>query len=418
MNEHTSLPVGNLPVLTINELDADPHGVFRTYRSRHPLVAHETGSYLVLRYADVERLSRDSRAQATGTAHPELLGVTEGSLFETFEHGMLTANGEVHRRRRSPFSRTFASRVIAELRPVIRQSANDLISGWYGDGTVEFIEKFAALVPARAISDLLGLPRSDIPAFTKLVYEVTRFFCLGIAQDEIQIAEAAGRQLKRYVEDTLDDRRRKPRIDFLSAFLATADEAAEMSPTEIVFQIVQLIIGGTDTTRVAIAIQVALLLQHPEQWAAVCQDPELIPAAVVEAMRFEPSVASTSRIAGEDIEVGDAMLPAGSYVSLSMMSAMRDERVYDSPDVFDIRRGHLPRLHPIFGGGPHRCIGEALARAELEETLAVLTARIPNLRLDEPLAVRGHSGIRRADTMRVSWMLVSGRAGCNAQTIP
>jgi cytochrome P450 family 103 len=135
-------------------------------------------------------------------------------------------------------------------------------------------------------------------------------------------------------------------------------------------------------------------------------------------MRFGPSVASTSRIAGEDIEVGDAMLPAGSYVALSMMSAMRDERVYDSPDVFDIRRSHLPRLHPIFGGGPHRCIGKALAPAELEETQAVLTARIPNLRLDEPLVVRGHSGIRRADTMRVSWMLASGRAGCDAQTIP
>src|SRR3984893_16717703 len=120
-------------------------------------------------------------------------------------------------------------------------------------------------------------------------------------------------------------------------------------------------------------------------------------------MRFEPSVASTSRIAGEDIEVGDAMLPAGSYVSLSMMSAMRDERVYDSPDVFDIRRGHLPRLHPIFGGGPHRCIGEALARAELEETLAVLTARIPNLRLHHAPAIKGYSGIRRVDATRFSW---------------
>ena len=104
---------------------------------------------------------------------PSYLVLTGGSLFETFEHGMLTATGEVHRRRRSPFSRTFASRMIAELRPVIRQSANDLISGWYGDGTVEFIEKFAALVPARAISDLLGLPRADIPAFTKLVCSLT-----------------------------------------------------------------------------------------------------------------------------------------------------------------------------------------------------------------------------------------------------
>jgi hypothetical protein len=85
------------------------------------------------------------------------------------------------------------------------------------------------------------------------------------------------------------------------------------------------------------------------------------------------------------------------------MSAMRDESVYDRPNVFDIRRSDQPRLHPIFGAGPHRCIGEALARAELEESLAVLSARIPQLQLDEAPIIKGHTGIRRTDTMCVSW---------------
>jgi cytochrome P450 len=120
-------------------------------------------------------------------------------------------------------------------------------------------------------------------------------------------------------------------------------------------------------------------------------------------MRFEPSVASTSRVAAEDIEVGGAIIPAGTFVTLSIMSGMRDESAYDDPDVFDIRRVRRPRLHPVFGGGPHRCIGEMLARAELEESLAVLTARIPQLRLDQAPAITGHFGIRRVDTMRVSW---------------
>jgi cytochrome P450 len=129
----------------------------------------------------------------------------------------------------------------------------------------------------------------------------------------------------------------------------------------------------------------------------------LIPAAVEESMRFEPSVASISRIAAEDIEVGGAVIPAGKFVTLSTMSGIRDESAYDNPDVFNIRRVHQPRLHPIFGGGPHRCIGEALARAELQESPAVLTARIPQLRLDQAPAIKGHYGIRRVDTMRVSW---------------
>jgi cytochrome P450 family 103 len=393
----------DLPVLKVEQLDADPHGIFRHYRMTHPVVAHELGGYIVLRHADVDRLIKDPRARATETAFPETLGVTTGALFDAFQYGMLTANGDVHHNRRSPFSRTFATRFIAELRPRIRRCAEELIDSWYADERVEFVERFAAQVPARVISELLGLPREDIPSFTKLVYGVTRFFSLSITQDEIPRSEAAGRQLQNYVEKVLDDRRRAPRDDFLSTFLTAADEAAKLSPLEVIFQIAQVIIGGTDTTRVAIAMQVALLLQHREQWEAVCRDPGLIPAAVAEAMRFEPSVASTSRITTENIEVGGAALPAGRLVLLSTMSSMRDERAYERPDVFDISRTNQPRLHPVFGGGAHRCLGEALARVELEESLAVLAARIPQLRLDKAPAIKGHTGIRRVDSMRLSW---------------
>lgn len=357
----------------------------------------------MLRYADVDRLIKDPRARATETAFPEMLGVTTGALFDAFQYGMLTANGDVHHNRRSPFSRAFATRIIAELRPRIRQCSEELIDSWYGDGRVEFVERFAAQVPACIISELLGLPREDIPWFTKLVYQVTRFISLSVTKDEIPLSEEATRQLRNYVEKVLDDRRRAPRDDFLSTFLIAADEAAKLSALEVIFQIVQVIVAGTDTTRVAIAMQVALLLQHREQWDAVCRDPGLIPAAVAEAMRFEPSVASTSRITTENIEVGGAALPAGRLVLLSTMSSMRDERAYERPDVFDISRTNQPRLHPIFGGGAHRCLGEALARVELEESLAVLAARIPQLRLDKAPAIKGHTGIRRVDSMRLSW---------------
>ena len=395
--------VEDLPVLNVAGLDADPHGMFRRYRAAYPFVRHETGAYLVLRHADIERLGNDSRIAASEMAHPGLFGVTQGALFDLFEQGMLTANGAVHRRRRSPFSRSFAARTIADLRPHIRRSAEALIENWYADGQVEFVGQFAAQLPARVIGDLLGLPRADIPSFTKLVYLVTRFFSSSVIPHEIPESEAACQQLRDYVEKTLEDRRRAPRDDFLSDFLGKADAAGELSPLEIIFQIVQLIVGGTDTTRVAIVVQLALLLQHREQWDAVCRDPSLIPGAVAEAMRFDPSVASFVRVTTDDIEVDGAVLPARQFVILSTMSAARDEEAYERPDVFDIRRTDQPRLLPAFGAGAHRCIGEALARVELEESLAALAARIPQLQLDEAPAIKGHSGIRRVDTMRISW---------------
>jgi cytochrome P450 family 103 len=400
-DQHAS--ADDLPMLTAKELEADPHDVLRTYRMSHSVVKHEVGGYVVLRFADVERLSRDPRFLASGTASPEIRGIRDGALFDTFEHGMLTANGEVHRRRRSPFSRAFAHRIISLLRSSIRREADELVDEWYGDGGTELVEHFASQLPARIISDLLGLPREDVPAFTKLVYEVTRFFNLAVADDEIPHIEAATRQLQVYVENTLEDRRREPREDFLSTFLAAADAAGEMSPIEIVIQILLLIIAGTDTTRVAMVMQVALLLQHSEQWNRLLRNPDLVPAAVAEAMRFEPSVASYTRVASQDIKVGEVVLPEGAYVTLSTMSAMRDDTVYDDPDVFDIGRIRRPRIHPIFGGGAHRCLGEALAVAELEESLAVLTQRIPQLRLDLAPEIIGASGIRRVSAMQVSW---------------
>jgi cytochrome P450 len=395
--------VEDLPVLNVADLDADPHGMFRRYRAAYPFVRHETGAYLVLRHADVERLGNDPRTAASETAHPELFGVTEGPLFDFFEQGMLTANGAVHRRRRSPFTRSFAARTMADLRPHIRRSSEELIESWYADGQVEFVGQFAAQLPARVIGDLLGLPRADIPSFTELVYRVTRFISASIPPDAIPESEAACQQLRDYVEKMLEDRRRAPRDDFLSDFLAKADAAGELSSLEIIFQIMQLIVGGTDTTRVAIVVQLALLLQQREQWDAVCRDPSLIPAAVAEAMRFEPSVGSFVRVTTEDIEVGGAVLPARQFIMLSTMSGARDEKAYERPDVFDIRRTDQPRLLPVFGAGAHRCIGEALARVELEESLAALAARIPQVQLDEAPAIKGHGGIRRVDTMRISW---------------
>jgi cytochrome P450 len=393
-----------VPVLTIAELDADPHGVFRRYRANYPVIRHELGSYFVLRYADIERLCNDPRMLATETGFPEMLGVTEGALFDFFKEGMLTANGEVHRRRRSPFSRGFATRIIADLRPRIRKAAGELIDDWYAGGEVDFIEQFAAQLPARIIGDLLGLPREDIPKFTNLVYEVTRFLNISILPEEIPGSEAACQELRAYTEAILDDRRRASRDDFLSSVLAKVDNVGELAPIEIIFQVIQLIVNGTDSTRVALATQLALLLQHRDQWDALCRDPGLVVGAVAESLRFEPSVASFARMLPDDVDVDGVVIPAGKQIRLSTMSGMRDEHAYKDPDVFNIHRTGQPRLHPVFGSGAHRCIGEALALAELQEALTALTARLPQARLDQAPTIKGHSAIRRIDTMRISWI--------------
>ena len=251
---------------------------------------------------------------------------------------------------------------------------------------------------------MLGLPEEDIACFTWLVYSVSRFFSFAFAPEDMAAIRADAGELHDYVEALLASRRQAPAGDFLSGFLADAEANGELSAMKVVVQVVTLIIGGTDTTRVAMASQVSLLLQHREQWEAVRTDPSLVRRAVAEALRFEPSVGFVGRVTLENVVLGDVMVPAGQFLPLSTMSALRDPMAYEQPDLFDIYRTDGRRLHPVFGGAAHRCLGEALAWAELEEGLSVLATRLPNLRLDgDPPEVRGHMGIRRIGPMPVAW---------------
>ena len=391
--------------VTIEELENDPHGIFRRYRSRFPFIKRSDGAALVLRNRDVQQLFTDPRTRQAETEFPKLRGINDGTLFDFFKNSMLTSNGSDHLRRRSAFSTAFAFRAMAELRPYIRKVADELIDGFYAEGEIDFLDRYASQLPARLIGHILGMPLEDIPVFTRLVYTTTRVLSFRFTTEEIAEIENAASQLMSYIEQLANARRAAPREDFLSTYLAAADQAGEMSPLEILIQIVLVVSAGSDTTRGALAIQTSLLLQHRKQWDEVCRDSSRVSGAVAEALRFEPSVGSVSRFALKDIDLDGYVIKAGQFMQLSTMSAMRDEQIFQTPDTFDISRADRQRWHLVFGGGAHRCLGEALARIELEEGLAALAARIPQLQLTEAPEVRGHISVRRVSGMRVHWSI-------------
>lgn len=300
-------------------------------------------------------------------------------------------------------SRAFAFRTIAGIRPHIRAVAEKLIEARFVEGEMELIEDYTAQIPALTIANILGLPERDMPDFTRWVYSFSRVFSPSFTSTEVpEIAESAGR-LQSYVEGILAERRDAPQNDLITSFLHTAEEGG-LSALELVSQLVTVIIGGSDTTRAAMAIQTALLLQNRVQWEAVCRDSALIPGAVSEALRYEPVAASVPRFTLADIQIDGFVVPAKRILTLSTIAAMRDPALYADPDTFDIKRKDHPRWHLVFGGGAHRCLGEALARGELEEGLAALVSRLPRLELSsEGLRLDGHGGIRRIEPLRVAW---------------
>jgi cytochrome P450 len=384
-------------------LEADPHAVLARYRATVPCIRTDDGVVMLLRASDVQALVTDPRTRQVETEFARMRGITSGPLFEFFRQTVLLSNGEVHRRRRAPIARTFAFQVVAALRPRIRDLAEALVAEHGPRGRMNLLADYAAALPARAIALILGLPERDVPDFTRWVYAMSRALTSAWGPEDFPESDEAARRLIGYVEDLVAERRRAPRDDLISALLPSIDESDPESAAEMRMQIVSLILAGSDTTRAALAIQTGLLLAHRAQWEAVCRDEALIPGAVAEALRFEPAVGSFPRFTLAEIPLEGAVLPAGALLSISTLSAMRDPALYADPDVFDIRRTDHPRWHVVFGGGVHRCLGEALARIELEEGLRALTRRLPDLRLDRPLTVRGSAAIRRVDELPVSW---------------
>ncbi len=191
------------PTVSTAALDRDPHGVFRRHRNFTPLIQREDGAYVAILAEDVERLATDPRTRQIETELLQLRGVTEGALFDFFKNSMLLSNGPDHRRRRAPLSRAFASRLITELRPRMRAIAGRLIDSVYAQGEMNFLDQFAAPLPAEIISEILGLPETDVPRFTGWVYQLSRALSASFTREEVPEIDAAAGHLTAYVGELL-----------------------------------------------------------------------------------------------------------------------------------------------------------------------------------------------------------------------
>lgn len=328
-------------------------------------------------------------------------GVTDGPMFEFISNMVLFSNGQTHRNRRGPLVRTFAHKVIAELRPEIAARAGALIAPLRGTGSVDFAGQIAGPLPAQVIAAIVGAPEEDTAQFANHVYSAIRG--LSICSEEVRVESDADMQhLDSYMAALIADRRQAPQLDFLTDYLARV-KGGPLDENEVRAQMIGLVVAGSDTTRGALTATVSQLLQHPEQWAMLIADPDKwAPAAVSEGLRFDPVIGSLARISTETREVDGILLPKGTFVAASMLTALRDPDVYSDPNRFDITRTDHPRLHPIFGGGPHRCLGEALARIELEESLKALARLVPDMALDGlPVKLRGYGAVRLLGAMDV-----------------
>lgn len=395
----------NEPV-PISAADAyeNPHAVLRAAQQKGSVSINEYGIRSVLKHRYMDTLLDNENTRQVEMEGMALRGITEGPLFNLYKNVMLFANGDVHKRRRMPMARTFAYPLMDGMRPRVREIAGEVIEGFKGKGPVNFLDAFSRAIPARIIAEIIGAPPEDWETFSKWVANAARGIGIFAPEELAEINEGCA-GLYGYATELLNDRRKSPKDDFITQYAKATAAAGDLTEDEIRMQLLGVILAGADTTRTGTASVLSQLLQHPDQWALVCEDPDKWKKpAVEEGLRFDPPVGSVPRFAIRDFEIDGVAIPAGQPISMSVLAALRDPDVFPDPDNFDIRRTGLPKWNIAFGGGAHRCLGEALARAEMEESIAMIARLAPNTRIiGKPPTIKGHVAIRHIDSMVVEF---------------
>jgi cytochrome P450 len=327
--------------------------------------------YAILRYEEVATLLRD-RSLRHGVEYLIDRGITAGPFADWMRRIMFNLEGEPHARLRRLVSQAFTPRAVDALRPVMRAVTHELIDRFVARGTCEFMADFADPYPARVIGELLGIPRERAAQFQGWANDLGLGFSNAVVEHLARI-EAALQGLYACVDDLLAARRAAPGADVISALIAAEEAGDQLHDAELRAMVALLVFAGQDTTRNQLGNALATFLEHPAQWAQLAAEPTLAPWAVEEVMRVRPAAPIIARVATEDFEFRGLRIAAGTILSLFVAAAQTDPRVFGTT-TFDIHRERPAQL--TFGGGIHACLGAPLARAEMEEALPILAARL------------------------------------------
>jgi cytochrome P450 len=280
-----------------------------------------------------------------------------------------------HTRLRKLVASAFTLRRVEALRPRVAAIVDELIRAFtVRPQPIELMTSFSLPLPVRVICELLGVPAADMEKFRGW----SAILVSDWKQDSDEILTAlAG--LYEYFADLIAIRRTQPRDDLLSALIAARDSGDRLSEAELTNLACTILVAGYETTAHSISLSLLALLDHPAELARLRADPELIPGAVEELVRYvRIGLLPLARVTSEEVELGGVAIPAGEVVLPIIQAANRDPLVFSEPDRFDVSRA--PVSHLGFGSGAHHCLGAQLARVELQEALRGLV-RLPGLAL-------------------------------------
>ena len=388
----------------------DPMPWYEALRTKAPVYGHEDIGIVLSRYADIDGVLRDRRfGVATPSPWREVLAAgAPPSMYLLSEHSLLFIDPPAHTRVRGLVAQAFTPRRIEELRPRIEATIRGILDDLEERPGFDVLEEIAWPVPILAVTDLLDVPATDQRLLREWTDAITAVDELPLELDLLPAAGVAADAFLAYAGDLVDERRRNPGDDLISALLVAEDDGDQLTRDELLAMIVLILLAGHDTTAGLISTALWLLLAHPDQAAEVRNDPSVVPNAIEEVLRYLGPLQVASgggRWPSEPVTIDGTVIEPGTPVRLLLGSANRDPRQYDDPDRFDIHRS--PIRHLAFGRGLHVCLGSALGRLEAQVVVPAVLRRFPGLALvDDQPSWRPSFVVRQLATLPVA----TGRA--------
>ena len=308
---------------------------------------------------------------------------------EAFQPSMLRLDDPDHKRLRGLVSQAFNQRSVEAWRPRIHDIAMALLDALKDRDAFDVVAEFASPLPIIVIAEMLGVDPGDMPRFKRWSDAQSQVFNPARTPEQSAALKAAGQGLREYFAGAIDARRGRHGADLISMMVAAEEAGDRLSTDEIITTCNLLLVAGNLTTTDLIGNGVLALLRNPDQLAKFCADPELVPNAVEEMLRYDAPVVTAGRFSLEPFEIDGKRVQPGQGVTCSLLAAGHDPAQHANPHSFDI--GRADTTHLAFGGGAHYCLGAPLARAEAQIGISALFERFPGLHLDPQQAIRHKS---------------------------
>lgn len=380
----------------------NPFELYAKLRDHHPVFNDRFHNrWVISRYWDVDAVFQDNGSFDRAVYDPN--GEYEFGSRHIFGPNILEyGNSDQHRWLRNIIAGEFIGKRLDAFIAIIDKIAVELIEKFQGDGEVELVETFCHQFPIRVISNMLGLPREDEDQF--VIWYQDLIAGLGFGGEYLARGIASRNEMWDYLEPLIEERKKNPGEDLLSRIVAAELDGERMSVEEVKGFVALLLAAGGDTTDKAIAnMWYHMMYTRPDQFEEVKENPELWNNVFAEMMRFDPVVHFQFRHTTREVKMGDELIPSGAMILLFLGAGNRDERVFKSPDTFDIHREdlHMGREnrsgryrdekpgHLGFGIGQHFCMGYAMARQESVIACTRLAQALKNARPK----IKDHPGI-------------------------